>query len=79
MVKAADITDAQLLDAVRATQGMHGVPRWSTTWDVQDQLKTYPPKVVLAKIRSAIKRRLIHGCGCGCRGDLEFPAPSVTP
>lgn len=31
-----------------------------------------PSKVVLAKMRQLIKRGLVSGCGCGCRGDFEI-------
>lgn len=29
-----------------------------------------PTKVALAKMRSLIKRKLVNGCPCGCRGDF---------
>ena len=29
-----------------------------------------PRKLVLAKMRSLIKRKLVDGCDCGCRGDF---------
>lgn len=32
-----------------------------------------PPKVVLAKAKKLIERKVIEGCGCGCRGDFEIP------
>jgi hypothetical protein len=28
-----------------------------------------PEKLVLSKMRNLIKRELVDGCGCGCRGD----------
>lgn len=31
-----------------------------------------PPKLVLAKMRMLMKRGLVDGCGCGCRGDFEL-------
>jgi hypothetical protein len=31
-----------------------------------------PPKVALAKIRAMIKKGLVDGCGCGCRGDFNL-------
>lgn len=31
-----------------------------------------PHKVVLAKMRQLMKRGLVKGCGCGCRGDFEI-------
>lgn len=29
-----------------------------------------PPKVGLAKMRALIKKKLVDGCACGCRGDF---------
>lgn len=29
-----------------------------------------PNKLVLAKMRMLIRRGLVEGCGCGCRGDF---------
>lgn len=29
-----------------------------------------PPKVVLAKMAMLMKRGLVDGCNCGCRGDF---------
>ena len=34
-----------------------------------------PDKVVLAKARKLIKRGLVDGCACGCRGDFTVLAP----
>jgi hypothetical protein len=31
-----------------------------------------PPKVVLGKMRMLMRRGLVEGCGCGCRGDFEL-------
>lgn len=31
-----------------------------------------PAKLALAKMRGLIARKLIDGCGCGCRGDFEL-------
>lgn len=33
-----------------------------------------PPKVALAKMRALIRRGLVEGCACGCRGDFELTA-----
>ncbi len=70
-VQAKDISDAQIMDAQAAVRGRYGVDRWATTWDIQAHLSQFPPKVVLAKLRSARKRGLLNGCACGCRGDWE--------
>ena len=34
-----------------------------------------PENLVLAKARKLIKRGLLDGCACGCRGDFELSAP----
>lgn len=72
--KASDITDEALMAAFRASRGRHGVPRWATLWDIQAEMPQWPPKVVQAKLRSMVKRKLLEGCACGCRGDFEDPA-----
>lgn len=33
---------------------------------------TIPTRVLQAKMRSLIKRKLVDGCGCGCRGDYTI-------
>jgi hypothetical protein len=55
----------------------------ATRWDVEAVLGTghikervedipgVPSKVVLAKARRLINRKVIKGCDCGCRGDFE--------
>lgn len=72
-IQAKDITDAQILAAQAAVRGRHGVPHWATTWDIQEHLAAFPPKVVLAKLRSMKRRGIMVGCACGCRGDWEMP------
>ncbi len=71
--QAKDITDARMFAALAEVRGKHGVPTWSSLWDVQDVLSDIPPKVVLAKLRSMVKRKVLNGCCCGCRGDFELP------
>lgn len=43
----------------------------ATIWDVADRLPSFPEKVVRAKLSSMIKRGVIDGCTCGCRGDFN--------
>ena len=38
----------------------------------------FPPRVVVAKYRALERRRLITGCLCGCRGDLEITEAGVA-
>jgi hypothetical protein len=48
--------------------------QWACEWEVTGLLGA-PRKVVLAKARKLIKRGLLGGCGCGCRGDWHVLAP----
>jgi hypothetical protein len=34
--------------------------------------KDTPDKVAIAKMRALIKRGLVDGCTCGCRGDYQI-------
>lgn len=73
MAQAKDISDAVAFEALKTVRGKNGAPDWSALSDVQEQLIQFPPKVVLAKLRSMIKRGILRGCACGCRGDFELP------
>jgi hypothetical protein len=68
VVKAADIHDDQVVVAVHAARHQSKRPV-AFLRELQSELGQYPPKVVLAKVRSMQRRGLIHGCSCGCRGD----------
>lgn len=58
-------------------------PLGATRWDIEAVLGTghvnnvyedvpgVPAKVVLAKAKRLIDRKVIRGCPCGCRGDFE--------
>lgn len=50
---------------------LKGRTRWVNYWDIA-ALYYLPEKVVLAKARKLIRRGLLNGCYCGCRGDLEL-------
>jgi hypothetical protein len=69
-MKAADIGDARMLEVVREFNDAHSL--WCLTYHLEECLPDFPPKVILAKARQLIKRRLMDGCGCGCRGDFEI-------
>ena len=67
-VRAADISDAAMIVAVRACA--RGPSGWANWDDVTDMLG-FPPKVVLAKYRQLEKRKILGGCGCGCLGSFH--------
>jgi len=58
------------------TAGWHDMqPREDFMPTVVDAMPAgVPPKVVLAKMRSLIKKGLVDGCPCGCRGDFALTA-----
>lgn len=70
-MKAADITDAAMIQAVRDHQ--RG-PVGAALRDVEEAFPGVPNRVVLAKLRILLRRKLIDGCGCGCRGDFRVTA-----
>lgn len=47
-------------------------PHWVFTWTLERMLPMFPPPVVLAKASALIRRGLLRGCDCGCRGDFEI-------
>ena len=65
-MKAADIDDKAFLQACRDAAIGRGLGAMS--WNVADRLGV-PYKVALAKARKLIRRGLLDGCACGCRGD----------
>lgn len=73
-MKAEDITDEMFLNGVRELRQptSYGFS-WVNRFDLAEHLG-FPPKVVLAKARRLIRRNLLDGCDCGCRGDFEVRA-----
>ena len=65
-LQAKSISDDDVLRAIDAGHG--------SIWELESALN-YPPKVVLAKLRSLVKRGVLHGCTCGCRGDFRRTEP----
>jgi hypothetical protein len=70
-MQAKDITDQQIFDAITSVRGKRPLMNLACIWDIQEELGEFPPKVVTAKLRSMINRKLISGCVCGCRGDFK--------
>lgn len=78
-MQCKDIPDIPVLEFLRAFEG-----RWchwyelGTSWDklsVRHAMpENTPAKLVLAKMKMLMRRGLVTGCGCGCRGDFEITA-----
>lgn len=71
-IKAADIPDETLLRVVDHIQREAGM--WALVFDIHAVIEDcgIPWKVVNAKLAKLIKRGLLDGCTCGCRGDFEL-------
>lgn len=84
-MQAKDLDDKVILKCLAQFQGQwctwgekeYCDPKTGMPYMPNIQLKTYPQSVVptkvfLAKMRSLMKRKLVGGCPCGCRGDYEI-------
>jgi hypothetical protein len=75
-VKCSNIPDQPILDFL-ADHGGIGC-NWfeGNERSVANAMPNLPvegrSKLVLAKMRSLIKKGLVSGCACGCRGDFEL-------
>jgi hypothetical protein len=84
VMQAKDIPDEGFLDYV----WRHNVgelpdyfgrmePHWGQLYDTAEFMDV-PWKVVKAKAASLMRRRLMDGCPCGCRGDYNIPYTPVS-
>ncbi|MEV4454465.1 hypothetical protein [Microbispora sp. NPDC049633] len=71
-MKAADIKDEGFLAAVERVNDSED--HWALVWDIEAAFPGVPRKVLLAKARRLIRRGVLDGCDCGCRGDFYIPA-----
>ena len=72
-MRAKDISDDRFLDVV-SNINIHE-DRWAYVWDIEAAMPDIPPRLLRAKAKSLIKRGLMTGCTCGCRGDFEVTDP----
>jgi hypothetical protein len=72
-MQAKDVSDNAVLRFLESREGVWC--NWSLG-DVNDVSAAMPEgtpsKVRLAKMRQLIRRGLVEGCPCGCRGDFEI-------
>jgi hypothetical protein len=47
-------------------------PHWTNRHTMQCLMPIFPPEVILAKASALMRRGLLGGCDCGCRGDFEL-------
>lgn len=81
-MKASDIRDETIVSIIyekRTTpwffnpdEPLTHPTRWVLMTELEKALPAVPRKVILAKMRALMKKGLVSGCGCGCRGDFEL-------
>lgn len=73
-MKCKDIPDQPIIDFLASKPGV-----WCNWFEGHENdvgkamPEGTPRKLVLAKMRMLIKRGLVDGCPCGCRGDFCIP------
>jgi hypothetical protein len=69
-MQCKDIEDRPLLEfiAVEEYEKGYGV----NEWDFEPPYSDLPKKLLRAKMGQLLKRDLIDGCNCGCRGDYTM-------
>ncbi len=82
-VQAKNIADSTVIALVESgmrslgeLQAALAAPRHGE--DCWDCTPAFPPKVVQAKLRAMVKRGVLSGCACGCRGDFQLAAPPTV-
>ena len=71
MMQAKDIATADVLAVIDRLCAKPLGSGAALLGDIQDAMPDVPPRVVLAKLRGMVKRGLLTGCDCGCRGDFR--------
>jgi len=77
-IQAKHVSDVAVLRAVERLgakiREAHGgfSAAWAFTWDLYAEFPSVPEKVMRAKMVALIRRKLVTGCTCGCRGDFEI-------
>jgi hypothetical protein len=77
-LQAKDIPDEPILAFLAGPSDGWPVCGWATSFpgfpnSVQNAMPPgVPEKLARAKMASLIRRGLVHGCACGCRGDYRI-------
>ena len=78
-MKAADIKDETVIDIMTRYLKDNPTKRWVNRWHIQNELRSFPFKVVNAKLRGMVLRNKIEGCSIthNCRGDFAIAKGSA--
>lgn len=76
-MQAKDVGDRAVLEAVRklsmVEKSYGSPPFWVMAWDLRKDLGLEGTgRLMEAKCEALIRRGLLDGCTCGCRGDYEL-------
>ena len=77
-MQAKDLDDRKVLAAVEKLAHADGPyvvtkPHWVMAWDLEKELGIEETgRLLLAKCGALIRKGLLSGCACGCRGDFEL-------
>lgn len=66
------------LHGVDLLLGPRRLPHWVNRGDLDYVMPVFPPAVILAKASQLMKRKLLDGCDCGCRGDFHLTETGQT-
>lgn len=83
-MQCKDIPDLPILQFLDRCRDAEGHPVWATWGEgysmptVRDAMPSdTPEKLQLAKMSQLMRRGLVVGCDCGCRGDFELSAKGI--
>ena len=73
-LQCKDIPEELILGVLRAKPGVwhthgEGYGFMPSLVEVEPKLAEFPKKLLLRKLGSMVRKGLIKGCDCGCRGD----------
>ena len=73
-MQCKDIPDIPILEFLLKNKGHWCNWYFKDQYDVRQAMPKNIPheKLILSKMRRLIKRGLVVGCNCGCRGDFEI-------
>jgi hypothetical protein len=74
-MQCKDISDARVLELIRLHEERFPDGIGLNRWELQRALDV-TEKLLLAKMRILLRRDLVLGCACGCRGDFRPGKPA---
>lgn len=72
-MQCKDIPDQPILQLLAKNPGVWHNWYFADEKDVRKAMPANTPeKLIIGKMRMLMRRGLVDGCGCGCRGDFEI-------